>query len=540
MGRLSSLVAGLLAGLVASLALLFVMAAARTWLGISPLPEAVPDRIAPTLDVDQFLQMLRDYGGYNELKKFGVRTGILGVVGAGVAAGLALGFIEATERARRGPRVLGLSRIGAAFLAGLALIIWGALVIGLWPVLGANFRGLPPGTARPLNIAALLIEFAGMATLIGLLYRFLTRRKVVAQDALPAGMPTLDPPALATRRAVVAAIAGAAVAAPTYILGRDLYDQATFPYDGTRYRGPDIQPVTPNDRFYVVTKNVVDPRVERDLWRLEVGGHVEEEHTYDIDDLTAMEAVRQETTLMCISNHVAAGLISNAFWTGVPMATLLERSRAKEGAVEVLLYGADGYTDTFSIERARSPVTLVVYRMNGEPLPQRHGYPVRIVVPGLYGEKNVKWVTRIEVLDHEGKGFYEQQGWGPRFEVPTRSDFFAPAVGGPGSAFRFTEPFRVGQEVTLRGRAFGGDRGVSRVEVSTDGGTSWAVAAIDYPGTKLTWVFWSFRWRPAQAGDYGLVVRAFDGNGDLQETEPRPTVREGLTGLHKVKATVSA
>jgi len=98
---------------------------------------------------------------------------------------------------------------------------------------------------------------------------------------------------------------------------------------------------------------------------------------------------------MCISNRVSAGLMSNAVWMGVPMATLLERAGGREGAVEVLLSAADGYTDTFSIEKAMEPTTLVVFQMNGEPLSRVHGYPVRIVVPGLFGEKNVKWVTRI-------------------------------------------------------------------------------------------------------------------------------------------------
>jgi DMSO/TMAO reductase YedYZ molybdopterin-dependent catalytic subunit len=120
--------------------------------------------------------------------------------------------------------------------------------------------------------------------------------------------------------------------------------------------------------------------------------------------------------------------------------------------------------------------------MNGEPLPRRHGFPARIVVPGLYGEKNVKWLTGIEVVDHDAKGFYEQQGWGPNFEIPTRSDFFAPKVDEVRGAFRFGEPFRVGQPVRLRGRAFAGARGVAGVEFSADDGQTWSEARIDYPG----------------------------------------------------------
>ena len=129
---------------------------------------------------------------------------------------------------------------------------------------------------------------------------------------------------------------------------------------------------------------------------------------------------------MCISNRIGAGLMSNAVWQGVRLRDLLEASRPLPGAVEVFLNGADAYTDTFAFEKAMDPTTIVAFAMNGEPLPQRHGYPARVVVPGLYGEKNVKWVTRIEVVDYDAKGFYEQQGWGPNFVIPTRSDIFGP------------------------------------------------------------------------------------------------------------------
>src|SRR5919106_1243624 len=110
-----------------------------------------------------------------------------------------------------------------------------------------------------------------------------------------------------------------------------------------------------------------------------------------------------------------------------------------------------------------APTTILPYAMNGEPLPMRHGYPARVVVPGLYGEKNVKGVTRIEVVDYDAKGFYEQQGWGPDFVIPTRSDIF-----GPRWVRRrrddFVEPFAAGQRSTIRGRAFAGDRGIQKVE----------------------------------------------------------------------------
>src|SRR5262249_27964193 len=150
------------------------------------------------------------------------------------------------------------------------------------------------------------------------------------------------------RRSLLAAGTAGLLALPSYELISRLNDEATFAYDGRPYSGPGVQPITPNDQFYSVTKNVVDPDVTTSVWALQVGGLVERGHTYDFDELTAFPSTEQETTLMCISNKTGAGLFSNAVWTGVPMATLLNASGVREGAVEVKLHAADGYTDTFA------------------------------------------------------------------------------------------------------------------------------------------------------------------------------------------------
>jgi DMSO/TMAO reductase YedYZ molybdopterin-dependent catalytic subunit len=271
---------------------------------------------------------------------------------------------------------------------------------------------------------------------------------------------------------------------------------------------------------------------------LEVFGHVERSTTYAFEDLQGFASVDQLTTLMCISNHVSAGLISNAEWRGVRMKDVLEAAGVKDGAVEVLLHAADGYSDTFAIEKALDPETLLAFEMNGAPLPHIHGYPVRVIVPGLYGEKNVKWVTGIEVVTHDAMGFYEQQGWGPDFVIPTRSDFFSPQLAGGNGRFR--DEFRVNRPVELKGRAFAGDRGISRVELSLDDGATWVEApGRAYEGSDLEWSFWRHTWRPTQPGDYVLVVRAYDGSGAPQVTARRAShPREGVTGLHRVRATV--
>jgi DMSO/TMAO reductase YedYZ molybdopterin-dependent catalytic subunit len=123
-----------------------------------------------------------------------------------------------------------------------------------------------------------------------------------------------------------------------------------------------------------------------------VTGLVERPRMYRYDDLLAMPAVTQETTLECISNDIGDGLMSNALWKGAPMRHLLGAAHPRQGAVEVLLHAADGYTDTLTLDKAMDPTTLVVYEMNGDLLPERHGYPARVIVPGLFGKNNVKWV----------------------------------------------------------------------------------------------------------------------------------------------------
>ncbi len=535
--RLGTLATGVLAGVVATLLMVLLMVLGRILLGISPPPEAIPDRFAPTIDIDTFFSLFDRFGGYNGLKKFGIRSGLAGLFAVGILVGLAYAAIVESRHSRAvGTWRLGLSRIGLLFVVITALMLWVASLIVLWPVLDANYRGLPPSLARPVTALGLLVAYGGYGAMLITTYHFVVRRSepdLQAAEALPRGEPV-------GRRAVLAGGVGALLTTFSYALLRRLYDRATFAYDGMPYSGPGVQPITPNDKFYTVTKNVVDPNATKAFWRLEIGGLVEDAKTYGFDDLTTLPSVDQETTLMCISNHIGAGLFSNATWKGVPLRDLLAASRPKEGAVEVVLRGADGYTDTFAFEKAMEPTTLVVYEMNGEPLPERHGYPVRVIVPGLFGEKNVKWVTGIEVVDHDAKGFYEQQGWGPNFVIPTRSDLFAPRWVRSGGKDAFTEPMPLYQTTTLRGRAFAGNRGVSKVEVSLDDGESWQPAQIDYPGTQLTWTFWSYDWRPSDPGNYVITSRATDGTGTVQSSDRRGIVPQGATGYHRVMARVEA
>ena len=284
----------------------------------------------------------------------------------------------------------------------------------------------------------------------------------------------------------------------------------------------------------------------RDLWRLEFTGNIDAPRVYTFAELTAIPAVEQEMTIQCISYRVGGGLISNARWKGVPLSGLVAAAKPKANTVAVLFHAADGYFETFPFAKATDPSTLVAWEMNGAPIPARHGFPVRLIVPGIYGERSPKWVTGLEFLaaddprlkihrhEVEGVGFYTEQGWGPNITVPTTSRIDAPKVTGD----HFEDTFTAGKPAELRGMAFGGDKGISRVELSFDEGKTWTDATIDQPGTRISWSLWRYAWTPVAAGKTQVVVRATNADGGAQITENRNTVPQGATGLHRVRAEI--
>lgn len=526
--RGSTLGTGLLIGLVAALLMTLSLLLLRYAFGLATPSELIGDRIAPTLSVDTFISLLDRAGGYNHLKQLGVGSVIVGQLVVGALGGIVYAVLTANARKRDPERTarFATNRRGLTFISIFTAVLWLASLLLLWPVLGTHYHGLPPGSATLVNAAGLLISYAVYAVAVILGYGIVSSPEPL-QPRAPLRQPTM-------RRAVLIGGVGVAFAVAVGAVLKKLYDLAAFSYDGTQYKGADVQAITPNERFYVVTKNVVDPEVARGNWRLEINGLVEGPQVYRYEDLAALPAVTQQTTLRCISNEVGGGLMSNAVWKGIPLRHLIERAGPQAGVVEVFLHGVDNYSDSFAFEKAMEETTLVAYEMNGAPLPQRHGYPVRVIVPGLFGEKNVKWVTRIELVNRDVKGFYEQQGWGPNFVIPTSSRFDVP------EDKKKIKLATVGEGLMLKGVAHAGDRGVSRVEVSFDDGKTWRDARIDNFQSPLAWVLWSYDWRPTQSGEYKLVVRATDGKGEMQTEKQRGTVPEGATGYHRITTQIEA
>src|SRR5215831_18266993 len=189
------------------------------------------------------------------------------------------------------------------------------------------------------------------------------------ENTSPHDVPTKEFTPSVGRRAFILGTIGVAAVGGGVALARKLYRAATFSYDGTQYRGSLVQPITPNELFYCVTKNVVDPKVDVDLWHLEIVGLVQNPATWRFQDLVGFTPTTQETTLMCISNSLDAGLISNAVWKGLPLRDLLDQAGLLSGAARVRLQAVDNYTETIPLEKAMEPTTLLAYEMNGAPLP---------------------------------------------------------------------------------------------------------------------------------------------------------------------------
>lgn len=517
---------GLVAGLLAAFVMLLVMAGLRAFLFLPTPTELIFDRAFPLITTQFFIDSLVRAGGYTPLKLQGVAGALAGHFAVAGAGGLIYAWYVGS-RNRRGWKLV-LAGVLAVWLLGVAL---------LWPQLLTNYQGHPPARATLLSAAAMLISFAACGAALMFFFGLLTAETPDRAEG----------PGLSRRRFVAAGVGAISAVALGAMLKR-LFNMGSFSYDGTEYLGPEVAKITPNDKFYQVTKNLVDPEVARDLWRLELTGHVQSPRTYTYAEVTALPAVEQETTLQCISYRVGGGLISNAVWKGVPLPLLLASVKPKAGAAAVLFHAADGYFETFPFSKAMDPTTIVAWEMNGAPLPPRHGYPVRLVVPGIYGERSPKWVTRLEFIaegdprlkmkrhEVEGVGFYTEQGWGPNIVVPTTSRFDAPLVTGD----HFEEAFQVGRATELRGMAFGGDRGINRVELSFDDGAHWTDAQISQPGTRVSWSLWTYRWTPTEIGKPRLIVRATNGDGEPQVEEDRNSVPQGALGLHRVRAAVVA
>jgi hypothetical protein len=248
-----------------------------------------------------------------------------------------------------------------------------------------------------------------------------------------------------------------------------------------------------------------------------------------IDDIRSRPSFSQVITLSCISNPIGGDLISTAVWTGIRLKDLLAEAGIQGGAQEIAIQAVDGFYESVPLEEAMDDRTLLVYEMNGEPLPVAHGFPLRIYIPDHYGMKQPKWIERMEVIDHQGAGYWVDRGWSATAIVNTTSVVDTADTRAVDS---------IDTSLPIGGIAYAGARGISKVEVQIDDGDWIATELIRPPLSPLSWVLWRYDW-PSMPGEHTVRVRAYDGNGQLQVVESRGVRPDGATGIDQFNFSVS-
>ncbi|MFY9608231.1 MAG: molybdopterin-dependent oxidoreductase [Blastocatellia bacterium] len=488
--------------LLASLASVVVSLAARFVLEAPLIPEMMAQLIfavAPVWIVETAVALLGPFAKH------------LGFLGCLTVYGV--GLIAATVAFLRYFKPDG-SIGGQARIAGFSLILWILSVTVVVPLFGGGILGSGLRQGVPATSLSLLAGFVAYGVVLSLAQRLY----IAAPDRLARSN-------VVSRRRVIRAVWYTVVAVGVWDVSRQLLRSWFFSSGGRVRRGdgrfPNIDnlalEVTPNADFYRVSKNAFDPQVDPRSWKLSVTGLVEHSLELTHDELREMPFVEQYATLACISNQVGGDLIGTALWRGIRLKDILDKAGLKPGAVDLVLRARDDYADSIPLDRATAEGTLLVYEMNGEPLTPEHGSPLRLLVPGIYGMKNVKWITSIEAVDFDFRGYWQRRGWDDRAEYKTMSRIDAPDS-------------QVKSETSIAGIAFAGDRGISKVEVSTDGGATWDAAEIKPSLSPYTWVLWHKRWTPARPGEHKLLVKATDGRGETQTSQYAPPAPSGSSG----------
>lgn len=500
------------AGLVASLVTVCVMSILRVAAGIPTPVELFSYYVLKHLTAPKFVDLQIAFSPNSKTAPLGLA--VLGMIAAGTLISLLyvplvrLRLPVDNYRPRRNEWLI-------ASAIALVLILIASILFQ--EELRQNQFGFPVLTATLLSILGLVLDFGAYAIVLPLAYRAILPKQAVV------GNPIAGRRLLLSRVGVTALGVGAA-AGTAGAIGQFLKGYTS--YDGVRTPSPQMvtSPITPNDQHYVVTQNTVDPTVNPDVWQLEVTGLVHNPGSYSYDALQKLPSTSRAITLECISNEVGAHLMSTAIWQGVTLSTLLEQHGGQTSdAKYVAFYSVDGYTVSLPLTEVLDADALLAWRMNGEVLPTRHGFPLRVLVPGRYGEENPKWLTRVELTDHFVGGLYADQHWynGP-LHLTSRID-------------RPMGKIATGHAVEVAGIAFGGSLGIQKVEVSTDAGSTWNVVTLQPALSKDAWVLWTWQWTPAAPGAYSLMVRATNGKGELQEEKKQGTVPNGSKGYDIVR-----
>ncbi len=440
----------------------------------------------------------------------------LGFVTALVAVEVAFGLGAVAFR-----RVEALVRRRYGVIATYTAATAGAILLVVFPLLGAGLAGAETDAGLPFAVLSQLLGGWAYAAALDYFLVDVARRH-------PEGFS-------ASRRQF---LTGAAAGVASLVLAFVAFSSAVVQPARIAFASLQQlldQEVTPTDSFYVVTKNLIDPVVDASTWTLTVDGLVSTPLSLGYADLQAkiasgaLPAAGEYATMECVSNEVGGTLIGTARWDGVRLGDVLHAAGLEAAAGWVEFTSADGYTVAIPVAKATDTATLLVLEMNGAPLEGRHGGPARILVPGKYGMFSAKWLTRITAVPSEVLGFWQQKGWTDVGLIETEALI---AIPGDGSV--------VSGSVTIGGFAVSAADGISKVEVSTDGGATWSAAQLRSPkDPNLTWVVWTYVWTPVQGGAYAIVARAYDGQGVVQSATVAPPFPNGASGYDHITLLVS-
>ena len=443
-----------------------------------------------------------------------------------------------------------LNLVVAAVALGAAALI-GVFARGRPAVATAGFGAfgilaLGAGLRDPLGepVTTFVVAFGAVAVAV-MIHRLLRR---LAGGGEP---QVAEMPAWGRRRFLGTSIAVMGVAAGSGLLGRTLLDRgglgatpggtgvipdasapAPSPPAGSSLDVPGVTPlVTPNADFYRIDTALLVPRPDVASWRLNIKGLVDRPFELTYGELLEMPLVEQYVTIACVSNEVGGHLVGNALWRGVPLKALFDLAGLRPEATQVVGRSVDGFTVGFPVAHAiaddREP--LVAVAMNGEPLPANHGFPARLIVPGLFGYVSAtKWLAEIELTTWEAfDAYWVPLGWAKEGPILSQSRIDTPRADARVAA----------GSVPIAGVAWAPDRGVSGVEVRVDEG-SWMAAEVSAPISDATWVQWVHQWE-ATPGDHVLQVRATDGDGVVQTDERTRPAPDGARGHHTIRVSVA-
>ncbi len=488
------------------------------------------------------------------VQQLGDLAGLLSLLGASIVLVTVYGILGILfERYIDPEKRLGfLSRLERGLL--FSLLPWLVISLILFPLTGYSIFGQSSAFASPDTIWIFPASLLLSQLLFGLAISMGSRQPLVPASPASETHELLKrlPWTSVTRRAFIerSAILGSAVVLGLVSAARlfSALAESTMPGTGGTpidlkdappiFSDPRLQSlvdseVTSNSSFYRVAIDLFDPSVSPTYWSLALSGAIANPKKYSIAQLQALPSLDEYDTFLCVSNKVNGNLVGNAKWTGLKISDLIaDAGGLLPGAEYIVFYSVDGYSVGLPVSKATAPDSILAYRMNDVTLPVKHGYPLRAVIPGLYGMMSAKWINEIKVVDSVYDGYWQTRGWTNDATVNTQSFIIVPSNG---SSISLSSN---NGSVILGGVAYAGERGISKVEVSVDEGNTWTPAVLKNPLSNVTWRLWALDWHPGSTGSYNIYVRATDGSGQIQTSTATDTFPNGATGYAMINVNV--